>query len=60
MWFCRNYGENMNQEYSAPLVAFKLITALFKQGEISEELYRKVSQLYYQSHPSQKPESLYP
>jgi hypothetical protein len=50
----------MNQDYSAPLVAFKLITALFKQGEISEDLYRKVSQLYYQSHPSQKPESPYP
>lgn len=37
----------MNESVSVSMIAYKLITALYKQGEISEEIYRKVSQLYF-------------
>lgn len=45
----------MNEKISESLIAYKLITALFKQGEISEDLYRKVSQLYFQGTPQETP-----
>lgn len=36
----------MQNNPSTLIIAFKLISALYKQGEISEELYRKVQQNY--------------
>ena len=45
----------MNETFPVSLIAYKLITALYRQGEISEEIYRKVSQLYFSNSRTGNP-----